>query len=469
MILIKNHIFSTMLLVLLTLLQAQETSLSLKDIFIKASKSSDELKIIDMDYKISKEGVKQVRSGALPNINFSTDLMYASQSLKSQGATGSDISKIFDRIDGYTVGWSGVLSQPLLTFGRATGALKAAKQSKKLYSSIKNIKKDTYYLSLIQSFSVSYIAQENVISTRKMLDRTNRLLKKIELESNGGAATKTDLLRMQSLVKKNEAELIQAVSKENSAKAKLSVLTGIEELRNANLVIKMDNWQENIQNRNNNHINPQLNIKQIETKLSEINVQTERAKLFPQISLIGQISNKYMIIDTSDMTKTYVNYLNSLGQPAPPSLPFSIPEVKDYWNSDFFNYAIGLQLTYPIFSGLRNSSSYNKAKWAYKKAEKELEKTKKETETAIKEAKKLVEVMKKYLEATKLFYDSSLKLATQADKDYKAGFIDITELLKFEEERDKAKIQLCRTETGLIMAISNYRMTVGLPVYEEIK
>lgn len=467
-----KKIFSGIAFVLLTTcgLSAQE-SYSLEDLFAIAAKQSDDIKLANIEYAMGKEEVKFYQSEAMPNINFVSGANYVSQSTKSQAMTGGEMMQLFPRLEGYSLNWNTSLKQPLITFGKVFSALRVAKLRKKSIKEILQLRKDTFYMSVIQAYSAAYLAQNTLKINEKAAAYSKKLLARMEKEANGGSIAKRDLLRIQALAKKDEAEVVMARSQKKIAYRRLANLTGLSTPESYELTFK-ENSPFLLSAPDETGTSLEFTLKRYESLIYKNNISYERSKLFPSVYLTGGITNQFMIPDTTDMTSKYTNYMIATGQldtasASSFSLPFTIPEVSDYFNSEYFNYSIGLQVSWTIFSGRRLTSGYQQAKLKWKKSELELKKLKEKNETEIHEARDIIEVVSQNMEAVALQLKAANKAFEQANQDYMNGYADITTLLDIEKEQREAEKLMNQIRIQKILAISGLKIAVGEPIYKE--
>ncbi len=355
---------------------------------------SDDIAVAELEYAAGMEDVKFYQAEAMPQISFSTGLSYINMSMKSQSLTANETMKLFERIDGASLSWNLNLHQPLITFGRVFNALKIARVRREMLVDVRDYKKDFYYLSVINAFSKVYLEQERVSVAMKSLSHAEKMLKRIEIDLLSGNGIRRDSLRLQALVYGISAQLQTAVSNRDIALQRMQKLTELTMPLETEMEYDTLGWASEIPEKREAARSLSYKIKENEALILKYNSEYEQGNLLPTLSLIGNISNEYMIPDTSGLSKKYIDYLQQTGQTVTGDFSsIDMPKYSDYFDPDFFNYSIGLQLTWNIFDGRRSYARYHQAQRNFEKADRELKIIREESEDAVAEAYSILGVL----------------------------------------------------------------------------
>ncbi len=464
-----THIISFFLLII-GLSYAQEDSsfaheeYSIERILELVKDCSDDIAVADLAYAAGLEEVKFYQAEAMPQISFSSNVSYLSQSLRAQALTGNEIIKLFDRLDGAVVNWNLSLYQPLITFGRVFNALKMANVRKELLRDVRDLKKDLYYLSVLYAYSKVYLANNNVIIAQKSLSHAEKLLKGIKIDMLTGSGIRRDSLSVQANVFKAQSELEIARSSHKIALQRLAKLTELKMPPGTMVVYDKYGWASDLPKGSEANRSLGCKVKENETQILLLNSEYERSSLLPSLSLVGGIYNEFMIPDTSGLTQKYLDYLEMTGQPVPDYVDFGIPEFSDYFDPDFVNYTIGVQLTWNLFDGRRSIAKYRLARINFEKADRELKILREESEDAIEEASSILNTLKKTRKAVLLQLESATAAFDQVQDDYQNGFVDYTTMLDTERQLREAEKGLSEINMQRLLAVAQYKIALGIPL-----
>lgn len=437
---------------------------SIERILESVKDCSDDIAVYDLEYAAGLEEVKFYQAEAMPQISFNTNVSYISQSMKSQALMGNEIVKLFDRLNGALLNWNITLYQPLITFGRVSNALKMAKVRGELLKDTRDFKKDYYYLSVLEAYGKVYLAQNNVVIAQKSLSHAEKLLKRIQLDLLTGSGIRRDSLRIQSMVFRMQSELEMAQNNHKIALQRLGKLTELSMPPGTVIIYDKYGWASDVPKESETDESLACKLKENETRILLYNSEYERSNILPSISLIGGMTNEFMIPDTSGKTIKYVEYLESIGQTVPEDLSFELPKFSDYFNNDFVNYTIGLQLTWNIFDGRRSIAKFRQARINFEKTDRELKIINEENEEAIEEARSLIHTLKKTRKAVLLQIESTTAAFNQIQDDYKNGFVDYTTLIETERQLREAEKGLSQMNIQRLLAVAQYKIALGIPL-----
>ncbi len=461
---------SIIVLFLCSILFAEEYTL--EKILELVKDCSDDIAVADLEFAAGKEELKFYQAEAMPNVSFNTGTSYLKQSIKAQSYTASEIIQILDEaklthINGITLNWGLSLQQPLVTFGRVLNALKIAQIRRNMLDDVLVLKKDLYYLSVIQAYSTLMSSQKKLAIAEKSLDLADKLLNRMDVEMLTGKGIRRDSLRIQANVYKAESDLLAAQSSHRIAISRMAKLTELTmPYDETSFRYNAFGWASDVPRNSEDAISYQCKVKEYEASILLYNKDYERGKLLPSINLTGGVSNELMIPDTSKIMDKLRTHFMQGGQSGPDTgfteiLP---PKYKDYFNHEFFNYSIGLQLTWNIFDGRRSFAKYKQAQINYQKAERELKILREENQEQIEEARSALISLDKMTEASHLQFESIGQAFKQATEDYKNGFIDYTTLLEMEQQLKEVEMGIIGLNMQRLLAVAQYKIALGIPL-----
>ncbi|MBD3419221.1 MAG: hypothetical protein GF398_03785 [Chitinivibrionales bacterium] len=455
---------------------------SIEEVLDSATRKADEIKIADLSNYAGHEEIKFYRSEALPNIMFSSSAMalsspysaltsggggldgssfgMAKSTASTQGApTGQPVTMSYpDRIEAYTLSWGVTLQQALVTFGRVPSALRIAKEREVMLGTMHRLNYDLFYLSLIQAYSAAYLNQKNVEVSAKSLEQSRQLEKFMALEVKGGAGSQRDYLRTQSLVLANRAALDQNKSALNTSIMKLFDLAEIGRPDSVNLTMDEGHTIHAVPGESSDSVSLEYKLKQNEARLLDLNVSYERGKLTPSLYLTGGINNQQYMVDRSNPVAPLIGGGEAMDR----------GEMLENFmaRADQISYSIGLALSWTIFDGRRSTSSYRIARANAGKAQYELQKLREQNTAQIKEARDMIRVLDENLKAIEMQLEVAQKVHTATQDDFKAGHATLTDVIDTEKELASAEKTLHGLKVQKIMAITQLKIALGLPLYK---
>ncbi|HEX2955920.1 MAG TPA: TolC family protein, partial [Chitinispirillaceae bacterium] len=138
----------------------------------------------------------------------------------------------------------------------------------------------------------------------------------------------------------------------------------------------------------------------------------------------------------------------------------------DYFNPDYFNYSIGLMITWNIFDGTRSWASYKRAKLKVEQSKLELTELKRENDNTILELNGQIKTITSAIEAYRFQIEAAEKALEQAEIDFKDGFINAVTYIEINNEYRNAALQFDNARLQKILLQAQLQMASGLPVYE---
>lgn len=433
---------------------------SLQDILAISNKSSTRMQIIDNSVQSDLQQVRSYRSEAFPKIDFSTSIAYGSQTLQSEFSAPGDIATVFDRIDGILHSWSLTVEQPLFKFGQIYNAFKLASLSKSLTQTRSQFERNTYFVEVIEQFIQTYINQFDYDIATQSLDRAQRVLQRVSRDFDVGRVSKRDYLRTEASFEADKAQFISSKTNRDLSKRRLSTLIGLPDSIQYSLTVDTNGAFLQIPSGSKEQ-NPQVVIKKLQFDLNKYLRRNAWSAFFPTINFVGSLYNDFMAVDTSGLTQRLIE----LG--GPEAAPVTdIPVSGDYFNPDFINYSVGLQLNWNIFDGTRNWAQYRQAKIQEQTTSLELEQLQREITNTLDELKSQISSIDTVISAYQLQHAASLKALQQADLDFQNGFIDAVTFIEIETEFNNALRTLQNARLQKILLAAQLRVSLGLNIYE---
>lgn len=452
----------------------QKQKYSLEQLMSLCEGRSYDLEIIEAQAEAGHAEVDIYRAEAYPFLSFSSSAAYASQSLESQtlqsaSAGAGNPMKNIDRIDGYTFSWSLNLKQPLITFGKVSSALKMAKLQESTLSDMKRLQKDQFYVSVMSQFADAYSAQQNEIITQKAAERSRRLLQKMQIEYDAGQIAQGDFLRVKALALGDKAQIVAAANNRRTALRRLALSVGMDAESDFELLLDQTGSLSQAPQEKNDGSSLQLALKRSEIEMLNQQQTLINSGRFPSIYLVGSVNNQFMSIDTSGLTEKVLEGMGLSADSVPPGTDFfpSNPMPEKFFDPGFFNYNIGLQLSWNIYDGRRTRSQYLQTVNKTEMARLEVQKLEREQKIQLEEAKSQLEAADIQLEAVALQVEASQKALSQIEKDYSDGLSDIASFLEADEAHRTAAHHYEALKIQKMLIVASLRIAMGLPVYEK--
>ncbi len=399
-----------------------------------------------------------------------------SQSLKSDPFSTTAQYGI-TRANAQSANWSLSVYQPIFTFGSAFNALKIAHRRSDMLDDMLRLRKDGYYLKLIASFNSALLAQKSVESAERAAQYAERTLARVERAFEMDGVARRDLLRVEALALREEANLSQARAAKMIAFERLSDVSETTIDDSVRLVQDNNGWASSIPSNTSVTQSMEYRLKEHEVALQELNINYRRAKLFPTIGLFASAGSQVQrMISLHQEEMGWLDYDELFGLMPPESgggqnesstESYTNPNLESVLDPEYYNYALGLQLTWNIFDGRRTRAEHNKAKYGFEKAQREAKQIKEENDREIKETRTGITTLNSNIEALSLQLEAARGALEEAERDYADGFIDVTELLEIEREVRDAEQTHMQLEAQKVLAVAQLKALLGIPLYEE--
>lgn len=444
---------------------------SLMELLVIADSAGSRLEIIGQNELLSRVEADMYRSEIWPSVQLTSAVSYVNQSLMGQNSSGTEMSRIFKRIDGYNSDWNILFEQSVLTFGKLLNSLKIASLADKSTSYTKRFQRDRYFLEVVQQFTYAFMSQSDYRIYSDAVVRTQRIYNQVNADFLAGMISRRDLLLMASSMRRDQANLIETRNRMETEKNRLVILTGLNGTIDSlyyteNELAFWKLWENNIDTGKS----LELKIKELEVEQNEYQKRYARAGFFPTLNLTGSIQNSFLIIDTSGLTGRYLEYLESTGEVVDEAngSPFAgNPGIGSYFDPDFFSYSVGLSLVWNIFDKKRAIDNYKRIGYAVELSRLELEQMRKEYRNTISDTKGKLFALDNMLHSLELQYQASEMALEQAQIDIDNRYINVVDYLDVVEEYRNALRQLEQTRLQYLITEIQLRIVMGFPVYEK--
>lgn len=369
---------------------------------------SEDLDIAENNLGQSKDSYVLTRSEMMPQIN--AGINYTNNMEYPQTAELND----------YDLDNSISLNQLLFSFGRVTKSIKKAKEgmsvaeisSLKAEAEVEYRIKDAYYSALL--------ASQIMDAYRKSLDNARENKKILKERSLSGRSSKADNIKIEADISARIPFLRSAEGKFVSAKNYLCMLLG---LPSGSKIDFTEGFNTNYPLLDKREIvnafyksNPDIAILTKREKMESLEVAKKQAEFLPQVYLYGKYNYKGSGSDYD------------IGR----------DNIDNYWTA-------GVKVEIPIWTGGRNTASYNIAKKSLSNISLELQKTKKELLVLLENAVSEYNLLRDELSAN----EQSLKLAgknfTMMQDFFASGQISSTDLNDAENHFTQQQIRLEQT------------------------
>ncbi|MFC1541851.1 TolC family protein [Candidatus Latescibacterota bacterium] len=243
----------------------------------------------------------------------------------------------------HTMGLGAALTQPLYVGGKVGTALKAAKIYRNISENSLETVRQGVVAGVVISFNNVILTKEMLTINRESLAQAERNLENVQSRYEAGTATKYDLLRAKVQVANRQPELLKVDNQLIIAYLNLKEILGISPDVPLNItgtlaepdtsIFDISSLETALENR------PDLKASKSSVDLYDKSIKIAKGNFLPTLTA----GSTFMYSGNFDTFKY---------------------DAED-WNR---NWTASLNLSFPIFSGFRNSSQYKQAKTDYYKA-----------------------------------------------------------------------------------------------------
>ncbi len=408
--------------------QAQSSlSLSLEEAVEHALKNNEDILIAENSVRAAKASVREARADALPNITLSGQYL---RNIKrpvfffpSFSDPNVQVAIRIGSLNAYSAALS--LSQPLFRAGKVGKALKVAKLFTRFSEEGQRSTRADVILAVHEAYYQVLLAgrllevnRQNEAQTLRHLERTRKLFAQ-------GQVSEFDTLRAWVSSINIRPTVIAAENALEITRNTLKNLIGVPydvalELRDS-LSFRprpLPTLEEAI--RLAEAQRPELRQLELEVRMRRLNIGIIRADILPSLNLIG----------------TWQSQAQS--------------DRSDFGDQGFVkSLSAGLQLTIPIFDGMRTYARMDKARAEHRTAVYTLQKIKEEIHVQVKSLLYSVEEARKTIEAQQGNIDQARRALELAELRYREGQATLLDL-------DDSRLALNQAQTNYYQAVYNY-------------
>ncbi|MFC1694461.1 TolC family protein [Candidatus Latescibacterota bacterium] len=247
----------------------------------------------------------------------------------------------------HSMGLGASLSQNLYMGGKVGTALKAARIYKKISSSALHSVKQNVIAGVVQAFNSVLLAKEMFRISQESIAQGERNLKNVQAMFDAGTATEYDLLRARVRVANMKPALLNAKNQETIAQLKLKEVMGISPDEPVSITGSFSEPDTSLlalaEVKTALDQRPDLRASEFTVDLYDKNIKIVRGEFLPTL--------------TAGSTFQYMGNFDTF--------KYDAEDWNPYWTAS-------LNLSFPIFSGFRNSARYKQAKVDYYNAKTDL-------------------------------------------------------------------------------------------------
>ena len=429
-------------------------SLSLDDAIQKAL-SGDEGELIREEYEVNREQVNEFVSYSLPKVSFNTYANYVDNSAEAQAAQmGFDLDDLFppdpnsgqptntvDRLVGMNYGW-GLTASQTLNFFRINSTSSMADVQREMISHQKDDKVEDLKLKVVENYWNALIAQEDLQLNQEIEKWQKEQFDNAQIRFEAGQVSKNDLAMIQAMYELTLAQKEMIQNNFDLSMAQLKNIIGMSD------PVQLDpdlNYSVEDDQTLNASENKTYKMLLSQSNFNKQNADYEEAGFYPDVQLVGSIKNNLLGYDEEK---------------------FSV--LEDYANPDFFNYSVGLQLNWSIFSGGNTSAKIKQLSTTSRLQERQASVMKLEIEAQLEVLLKNLKAISALIKAQET-YSSSLKLNLESVRiEYQNGQSSLGDVVVSEKNYSEAKSNLLKHKKSWVISKLNADKLSGRPINGEL-
>jgi outer membrane protein TolC len=422
-------------------------NLSLQTAIKKALQHSDDQALLKLENQTLEAKFDELIASTLPTIDFTTGIQYTLQSSKgflnnpslanmqnsnSQSNTFSSLPKY---LNGQSYNWGLTIKQPL-NIARLGTVVKMGSHQKDILSTELDIQRSQLALASTQTF-LQIISLQRLLQTQnKIAIIQNELWKRSQIDLKHGSISLHTLkqIKNQTKLKNNEVKNLEAQIK--ITKLKFAHVLRIQQIDTLTL---SENTLAKLAESSLSAKNPELIIAEKQTQYATANVSYQNSYFYPNLNLIGSVNNT-------------VNKTNDL--------PTGASET-DFYDPDFFNYRVGLELSWNLFNGWGTNSKKRIAEIEVRKSALNQNKVENRIAEQIQELRLQIPLLLNIWETSKIQEALQWDQHLLDQEDYKNGQIRFAELLRSEQKILQASYQTNQSLNQYILSLMQLRIFEG--------
>lgn len=403
---------------------------NLEEVLSLAKQGNPSIDNISESYKIGNATVLSGKSSALPNLDFSVT------GTKFQGSSnGMPRTPANKKLD-TTYGSSLTLNQPLITFGRLGSVWDIANLTDESNVLNKEFSTNRFLFQILLAYGEALLSDSKKTAQTKSASHLKSLWNFTQVEYNGGSRNRIDLLRSKSAYEVADATSLLSEVESDSKLNNLKILLNIPKDSSFNLSKNTNLDSPFLKfNQEQKSASTELKLKELQKEIAAEQKTYQRANYFPSLSLFGSVSST------------------------------NKKEVDEIFKEENLTYAYGLQFKWNIFSGLKSTAEYREAAANAKIAENNFNTFKKEVSSNMKSSFRKIAISKKIYSASESSQKAAQLAFDKGNSDYRAGTINLTELLDLEKNLLTSTEKLAEAYVLFLTSIGQYKLISGQNIY----
>ena len=329
------------------------------------------------------------------------------------------------------------LTQPLYVGGKIGTALQAAKIYKNLSGETARAVKQNVILGVSQAFNGALLAKELQNIAFESLEQAQKHLENVEHLRAAGAATEYDLLRARVNVSNMKPKLLESENNVTISLLKLKQIMGVDPYAPISLTGVFTEPDTTLlalaEGRTALEKRPEIKIGKYTTDLQEKNVQVVKADFFPTLTA----GTSFAFMGNFDTFR------------------YNARDWNPYWFAT-------LNLSFPIFDGLRNYSKYRQAKIDYLKSRTDYLKTRDSVVIEVSEGVLNLKMALKQIESQKMNIQEAQRAVELSESLFSNGKATQLEVLDAQLALEVARTNMASALYNGTVAAIVLRKSLGL-------
>ena len=329
------------------------------------------------------------------------------------------------------------LTQPLYVGGKVGTALKAAKLYKKMSLETLDAVRQNIVAGVVMAFNSALLAEEMSSISKESLDQAENHLNNVKNLFNAGRATEYDLLRARVQVANMKPNLLEAENQVTISRLKLKEVMGVSPDSPATLSGSFAEPDTTLLNEATIELalenRPDLKANEYNVDLYEKGIKLARGDFLPVL--------------TAGSTFAFAGNFDEFR--------YAASDWNPYWTAD-------LTLSFPIFSGFRNSAKYRQAKADYYKAKTDYRKAYDVVLIEVREGILNLRKAMKTIESQRMNVEEAERALTMAESLYTNGKATQLEVLDAQLALKVARTNMASALFEGTVAETNLKKSLGI-------
>jgi len=329
------------------------------------------------------------------------------------------------------------LSQPIYMGGKVGTALKAAKIYRDIAENILDSVTQNIVAGVVRSFNSVILAKEMLRINQESLTQAQRNLKNVESKFEAGAATKYDMIRARVQVANMKPGLLKAENQLTITYLNLKETLGISPDIPLTITGSLAEPDTSIfaiaEVKTALEYRPDLKVSRYSVDLYEKNIKIVRGDFLPTLTA----GTTFQYNGNFDVFK------------------YDAGDWNSYWTAS-------LNLSFPIFSGFRNSSRYKQAKTDFYKAKTDYNKIHDVVIIDVKEGVLNLRSAIKTIESQRMNVEEAEMALEMAESLYESGKVTQLEVFDMQLALERAKTNMINAIYEASIAEITLKQSLGL-------